>query len=115
MQTVNLKRLFSLRRLTLTVALQLLFVSIFAQVRINGKVTDAEGKAVPFSSVSVKNTRFGASANENGDYSFSANLQPGNYSLVFTASNFGTAERSLQVTSASGSYTVNQQLTASTD
>lgn len=114
MQTTNLKRLSRLHKFLLLMLMQLSAFAVSAQVRISGKVTDAEGKAVPFASVTVNNTRFGTGANESGDYNFTANLQPGNYVLSFSALNFVTATQNLNVTSNSGSYTVNQQLTVST-
>jgi TonB-linked SusC/RagA family outer membrane protein len=115
MQTVNPKRLFKLHKLSVTIVFQLLVIAVCAQVRINGKVTDADGKPVPYSSVSVKNTTYGTSANETGDYTLTANLKPGNYTLVFSALNFATAERSVQVASATGSYTVNSQMAVGND
>src|SRR3569623_98196 len=59
-------------------------VTAFAQrVTVNGKVTDQNGKPVPFANVYVKNTTNGASANSEGDYSLA--LQAGQYDLQFRA------------------------------
>ena len=59
-----------------------IYFTAFAQkATVNGKVTDQNGKPVPFANVYVKNTTNGASANSEGDYSLA--LQPGLYDLQF--------------------------------
>jgi TonB-linked SusC/RagA family outer membrane protein len=61
-----------------------------AQVKtITGKVTDDKGNAVPYSSVTVKGTNTGASADNTG--SFSIKAKPGS-TLVFSALGFQNAE-----------------------
>ena len=44
------------------------FVAFAQKIAIGGKVTDQNGKPVPFANVYVKNTTNGASANSEGDY-----------------------------------------------
>lgn len=98
----------SCKNLLLLLLLQLCSVALFAQVTIKGKVTDAEGKGVPLVSVTVKNTNFGTTTNEAGDYSFSANLKSGPHSLIFSGVGFKSREENIQV--SSGDVTSNVQL-----
>ena len=53
------------------------------KVILSGKVTDQNGKPVPFASIYIKNTTNGASANIEGVYSLS--LQPGEYEVRYKA------------------------------
>ncbi|MFL5811704.1 MAG: TonB-dependent receptor plug domain-containing protein, partial [Flavisolibacter sp.] len=62
----------------------------FAQTRtVTGRVTDAQGKAVPFASVTIKGTTSGVSADETGAFSIQASP---NAVLVFSAAGFQTSE-----------------------
>ena len=45
-------------------------ITAMSQVKISGKVTGADGKALPYISVVVKNTTFGSSTDLDGNYSF---------------------------------------------
>ena len=83
----------------LSLALILCFFSMasFSQVKISGKVTGADGKALPYISVIVKNTSFGSSTDLDGNYSFSADLKPGQYVLEFTGVGLKTKEQALRV------------------
>src|SRR5258707_12985027 len=45
----------------------------FAQTRIvKGKVTDAQGQPIPFSTIRIKGTKFGTSADADGNFSIKA-------------------------------------------
>ena len=62
----------------------------FAQSRVvSGTVTDASGKAIPFASVSVKNTNTGVTADQNGNYSIK--VSPGDV-LVISQSAYNPVE-----------------------
>src|SRR6185436_12349538 len=52
---------------------------------VTGRVTNAEGRPVPFATVSVKGTSTAVSANENGDFSIQA---PPNAVLVFSSTGY---------------------------
>jgi hypothetical protein len=54
-----------------------------------GKVTNAEGKPVPFATVTVKGTSTAVSADENGNFSIKA---PANAVLVFSSSGYQSGE-----------------------
>jgi len=86
-------------------------VSAFGQtLTLSGRVTDEAGKAVPFTSVYLKNTSRGTSANSEGSYQIK--LAPGSYELVFKAIGFRqfsrevliSANQELNVTLASEVY-----------
>ncbi len=78
------------RILTLLSVTMLVTLIAFAQTRtVTGRVTDAQGKAVPFASVTIKGTTTGVAADENG--SFSIQVSP-NSTLVFSASGYQPSE-----------------------
>ena len=63
-------------------ALLVIPMSLFAQVKISGKVTDAaSGEELPGANVYITELKVGASADINGDYAIS-NIAPGNYTIV---------------------------------
>jgi TonB-linked SusC/RagA family outer membrane protein len=81
----------------------------FSQVKISGKVTSTDGKALPYISVIVKNTSFGSSTDLDGNYSFLADLKPGQYVLEFTGVGLKSKEQTVSVGSES-SYTADISL-----
>lgn len=89
--------------------LQMLATAAISQVRISGKVTDADGKGIPGISVTIRNTSFGAASDIEGNYTINANVKPGNYILDFTGVGFKSKEQALQVGSAA-SYTSDARL-----
>lgn len=56
------------------------------QFTLSGKISDKDGKPVPFASVYVSGTTKGTSANIEGEYSLK--LQPGDYEVVYRAVGF---------------------------
>lgn len=73
-----------------------LFINAFGQqVSISGKVTDQNGKPVPFASIYIKNTTKGASANSEGDYSLQ--LQPGQYEVQYKAVGYKQESRNIDL------------------
>ena len=56
---------------------------------VTGKVTNAEGRPVPFATVAVKGTTTAVSADENGNFSIQA---PPNAVLVFSSAGYQTSE-----------------------
>jgi TonB-linked SusC/RagA family outer membrane protein len=107
-----MKRLKKLRRWThfsFMLLLQIYGLCSFAQVRISGKVTDANGKEIPGISVFVSNASFGTSTDISGSYTINADLKPGTYSLVFSGVGFKAKTHPVQITTAT-SYTADVQL-----
>lgn len=85
------------KQLSFVLLLQLVSVFVLAQVRINGKVTDKEGGGISGISVSVRNTTAGGVTDADGIYSFSVNLKPGAYAIVFSGVGFKTKEQSVTI------------------
>ena len=55
--------------------------NLFSQ-KITGTVTDGQNKPLPYSSIFIKETGKGITANNDGKYSMK--LLPGTYTIVFT-------------------------------
>ncbi len=78
------------KTLSLLTVLMLFCALAFGQTRaVSGRVTDAQGKAVPFASVTVKGSSAGVAADENGNFTIEA---APNSTLVFSAAGYQTAE-----------------------
>ncbi|MBO9154277.1 SusC/RagA family TonB-linked outer membrane protein [Chitinophaga sp. GCM10012297] len=88
------------KTLPLLLLLQLAATLALAQVRISGKVTGNDGSPVPGVTVQLRNSSTGASSDANGQYSFNANIQPGNYTLEFTGIGFKTVHKNISVSGA---------------
>src|SRR6476660_3237852 len=97
------------QHISLVLLLQACGLCLFSQVRISGKVTDAESKGLPGISVAIPNTTFGASTDANGLYSISTNLSAGTYTLQFSGVGYKAQSQSLQIGNAA-SYTADVQL-----
>jgi TonB-linked SusC/RagA family outer membrane protein len=111
MLTIKRLELRKQRKLFITLLSLIISSGLWAQVQIQGRVTDAAGNGLSAISVAVRNTNFGTTTNENGAYSLSANLRQGSYTLVFTGVGFKAQEQVLQIGNA-GSYSVNAQMGA---
>ncbi len=97
------------RSLFLVLFLQLVTAMTWAQVRISGKVTGADGKPVQGISVIVQNTSFGSATGLDGTYSIVAEIKAGSYTLEFSGVGFKTLTQLLQIGSANA-YTSDAQL-----
>ncbi len=64
--------------------------------RISGKVTDIDGNALPFASITIKGTTRGVNANNAGEYSL--NLNNGSYTLVCQFVGYTKVEKQITVT-----------------
>jgi TonB-linked SusC/RagA family outer membrane protein len=79
-----------MRRLLTCLPVLFFCVQLFAQPRaVTGRVVDAQGKAVPFASVTVKGTQTSVAADVNGNFSIQA---PANATLVFSSAGFAASE-----------------------
>lgn len=105
MKPVLLKTAFLLLLISLITAAGI------AQVRISGKVTAKGGTAVEAASVFVRENNVGTATDNNGTFSFSASLKPGNYTLVFSGTGYKTQQASFTVAAGNNSYTLNAELT----
>ncbi len=88
--------------------LNLCSIIAFSQVSVSGKVTDAEGKGIPAVSVTIQNTAFGTTTDNNGMYTLSANVKPGSYTILFSGVGFKSKEQPAQLSASDAS--VNTQL-----
>ena len=96
-------------QLSLVLVFCLASLAAMSQVKISGKVTGADGKPLPYISVIVKNTSFGGSTDQEGNYSFNADLKPGPYTLEFSGVGVQSKEQALGIGSES-SYTADISL-----
>src|SRR5262249_10196966 len=94
--------LLCILRRTLIIAISFIAmpVAVFAQSPFRGRVTDADGAAIPQALVLVESTsgqrsRISATANEAGE--FSLNLTEGKYRLVVHAEGFADASREIEI------------------
>ncbi|MCJ8211270.1 DUF5686 and carboxypeptidase regulatory-like domain-containing protein [Mucilaginibacter sp. RS28] len=83
-------------RKTLLSALFLLITHfVFAQTYLlSGRITDNSGKPIGFTSVYIRNSTYGTTANEDGFYQFK--LSPGTYSVVYRF--VGYVEKTVKIT-----------------
>jgi len=72
------------------------FSAFCQQVTLSGKITDAHNKPIPFSSVYVKNTTIGTSANSDGEYTLQ--LKPGTYEVRYGSVGYKQENRVVQLT-----------------
>ncbi len=72
-----------MKKILLPILLSLLFVcnAFSQQYLISGKITDAQGKPIPFTSIYLKNTTQGTSANDRGLYQL--RIKPGTYDIIY--------------------------------
>jgi TonB-linked SusC/RagA family outer membrane protein len=80
-----------MRKIVSLLSVLMLFCALaYGQARtVTGKVTDAQGKVIPFASVTVKGTNTGVAADENGNFTIQA---APNSTLVITAAGFQNSE-----------------------
>src|SRR5436189_4523969 len=79
-----------MKKILFTTVFFLSALVMFGQNRtVTGKVTNADGKPVPFATVTVKGTPTAVSADENGNFSIQA---PANAVLVFSSAGYQSSE-----------------------
>ncbi|HEY1114549.1 MAG TPA: SusC/RagA family TonB-linked outer membrane protein [Chitinophagaceae bacterium] len=98
-----------IQRVVLSVLLQLLLLSVCAQVTITGKVTDDQGVGLPSISIQVRNTNFGGTTDAAGNYTLQTNLKQGTYEVEFSGVGYKTNSARLTI-GTDNSYTVNSSL-----
>jgi TonB-linked SusC/RagA family outer membrane protein len=79
-----------------------------SQVTITGKVTDANGDAVPGATVAIKNSIFATASDAEGNFSLATTLNPG--SILIMASSVGLKSETRKITATSGNNIVNFSL-----
>lgn len=82
----------------LTISLTMILCTLAGQAmatRVHGKIYDARGYLLPFSSIQVKGTTKGATANAQGEYAL--DLAPGDHVITARHVGYETEERSVHV------------------
>lgn len=64
--------------------------------KVAGRITTSDGKALPFASVLLRDTKFGTMARDNGTFNFDA--PAGSYSVIVTYAGYVTLEKKIRVT-----------------
>ena len=105
MKTRTTDRYGKWKHFCLSVTLSLFAVIAFGQVRISGKINSTGGASVESVTVTVKGTKYGTTSDATGAYSFTAPLNPGTYTLIFSGIGLGEQSSSLTVGTAK-SYTI---------
>lgn len=82
---------------SLLLVMQLLFVVAWSQVSLRGIVKDQEGEALPGASVMIRDTYSGVSTGSDGRFEFK-NLKPGKYRLAVSFIGFETAGQEVELT-----------------
>jgi hypothetical protein len=92
--------------------LLLLIISLCAlsasaqQYLLSGRITDSKNIGIPFTSIYIRSTTYGTTANENGYYQFK--LAPGNYNIIYRF--VGYKEKTVNVTIADHNEQLDVQL-----
>lgn len=85
-----------MRKIYITLLLSFIFVNVFSQqYKVSGQIKDMEGEIVPFTSVYIKNTTIGTSANVDGQYILK--LDAGTYTLLYRTIGFVSVEKTLTI------------------
>ncbi len=85
---------------------------IFSQVKITGKVSNAQGLPIDGASVVLRNTGAGTVTNQNGSYTLSVNLKQGKYTVVISGINLKQFTQPIVVSSANQTIPVSASLEA---
>jgi TonB-linked SusC/RagA family outer membrane protein len=99
---------FKLPLLMLMMTMLLSFAQ--AQVKISGKVTGANNAAASNISVVIQNTGIGTSTDANGNYSITADLKPGKYTIEFSGVGFKTKTAEVRIAAGESAYTTDVSL-----
>ncbi|HPI00053.1 MAG TPA: TonB-dependent receptor plug domain-containing protein [Chitinophagaceae bacterium] len=98
-----------LYKLCLSLVITLITSWSYAQVTIKGTATGKDGSGKPSITVVVLNTNFGANTDASGNYTLTAPLKLGKYTIQFSGMGFKTNKQTLTITEET-SYTVNTVL-----
>lgn len=82
-------------------------LSTYAQV-VRGKLTNADGEAVPYASVYVKETKLGTTTNDKGE--FVMKLDPGSYHVIFRCLGYETVEKTVKVGNSNVTLNASMQM-----
>jgi len=94
------------KHISLILLIQISVLAASAQVKISGKVTGADGKAIPSISVQVRNTTIGTITDANGNYNINTALKAGKYTLDFSGVGYKSSSGEF-TTTGTGEVSVN--------
>ena len=63
---------------------------------LSGKISNSQNEAIPFATISFRNSAISTTSNEAGNYSIS-NIPPGNYALMVSSPGFETAIQQIKI------------------
>lgn len=97
-----------MRRYLLLIISALSTLSTYAQQQfiLSGRITDADNKIIPFTSVYIRNSTYGTTANEYGRYGLK--LSPGEYNVIYRF--VGFKEKTVKITVTNKDVENNVQL-----
>lgn len=97
-----------MKKLVLVSFLLILVSQSFAQQYvITGKVTDSLGLPISFGSVYIKNSTYGTTTNDGGEYEFK--LRPGAYNIVYLSVGYRSVEKTIAITGANVQQDIQMQ------
>jgi hypothetical protein len=85
----------------------LIFLTVRA-AKITGKITDENGKALPYASILLKGTTKGVAANNEGKYSI--DMEPGDYTLICQYVGYARQEKNIRIEQGQASIELDFQL-----
>jgi TonB-linked SusC/RagA family outer membrane protein len=95
---------------TLLLCGTLISFTVSSQVTLKGKVTSADGSPITNASVQLEPSNAGATTDANGNYSFTASVKAGNYTLTASSVGYKTVEKTVNISNAVGSFDNDFQL-----
>lgn len=97
----RLTQLTKSKRILWLLLFQFFTLSLWAQMRISGRVTGPQGEGLPGITVQVQGTNLVTSTDAEGNYALSVQLKPGTYQLQFTGVGFKAQTKAVQLGGAS--------------
>ncbi len=77
------------------ILLRLPLVLVYSQVNLKGKITDSKGNPLPYASIGIPGTEYGAISEENGDFILYIKKPDDSFEVYFAALGFETRKKTL--------------------
>jgi TonB-linked SusC/RagA family outer membrane protein len=95
---------------TLLLCGTLISFTVSGQVTLKGKVTSADGSPLTNASVQLDPSNAGTTTDANGNYSFTATVKAGNYTLTASSVGYKTVEKTVNISNGVASFDNDFQL-----